>query len=514
VADTAGRTLPELLHRAAGARPGKTFLITPHDELTYGEFAARSGSVAGALVSAGVGHGDRVTVCLPNCTEFVLLLFACARIGAVFAPVNPDATAAELAGLLRQAGPRLVIGEQVTPTLLAATRDACIDDDRVVTARALCTGTNVVPPAAGTPGDTLVLIPTSGSTNAPKLVAHSQSSSVLAAEGFPAWVGLDETDRMLTPLPLFHGNALLYSLLGSLGAAASLVLLPRFSVRQFWDLTREFAVTQFNLIGNMGEILLRTPQRDNDADNPVRVCYSAWAPPEERHREFEQRFGLDIVIGYGLSETSYGTVWPLGGPKPFGSIGRLRQHPALGRINEARIVDENLQPVAPGAPGVLMLRNPAVMQGYFGMADETKAVLQDGWLNTGDIVRMNEDGYVYFVGRNKDIIRRSGENFAPIEVEEALDSHPGVFASAVIAVPARLADDDAKAFVVRSEASAVTATELLEWCRDRLARFKLPRYIEFIDELPMTPSQRIAKGQLSRARNAQEVDLESYLTRP
>jgi carnitine-CoA ligase len=154
------------------------------------------------------------------------------------------------------------------------------------------------------------------------------------------------------------------------------------------------------------------------------------------------------------------------------------------------------------------------MQGYFGMADETKAVLQDGWLNTGDIVRMNEDGYVYFVGRNKDIIRRSGENFAPIEVEEALDSHPGVFASAVIAVPARLADDDAKAFVVRSEASAVTAAELLEWCRDRLARFKLPRYIEFIDELPMTPSQRIAKGQLSRARNAQEVDLESYLTRP
>ncbi|GAA3543843.1 ATP-dependent acyl-CoA ligase [Amycolatopsis ultiminotia] len=502
-----GRTVTGLLDRVAGTRSGKTFLITEDGELTYGDLVSRSGRAAAELLSAGVRHGDRVVVALPNCAEVLVLLLACARIGAAFAPVNPRGTAPEIGAIIRQAAPRLVVVNGQS-SITEAVAEAGIGDLPVHDARELCSGTGTPPPPTATPADTLLLIATSGSTSAPKLVGQHHTAAVLAAEGFPAWLGLDESDRLLTVLPMFHGNALNYSLLGALAAGASVVVLPRFSASRFWAQTREFGVTQFNAMGRMGEILLRRPRQADEADNPVRICYSAWAPPEQRHRAFEERFGLDLMVGYGLSESPYGTVWPLGGPKPFGSIGRLRQHPTLGRINEARVVDEHRQPVPPGVPGTLLLKNPAVMQGYFGLAEETGKILSEGWLNTGDIVRADADGFFYFVGRSKEIIRRSGENFAPVEVEEVLDEHPAVLMSAVVPVPSPLFEDDAKAFVVRR--GDVTAIELLEWCRESLAEFKLPRYLEFVDELPMTQTNRIAKGTLSRARTTGEADLEHH----
>ncbi|HEY0816326.1 MAG TPA: AMP-binding protein [Pseudonocardia sp.] len=506
-----GGTLPALLDVAVAVRPDATFLVTEEGGLSYGQFACRVAATAQALRALGVRRGDRVAAPAPNTAETVILLLGCARLGAALLPTNPRGTPGELAGMLVQGRPRLVVADLAAGDAAEVRQVGADAGLPVEDLRSLCSGADATTaPSDARPDDTALLIGTSGSTSAPKIVAHRHSSLVLTAQGFPFWLGLGSADRLLTPLPLFHSNALVYSVFGAIAAGASLVVLPRFSASRFWDQTREFGATQFNILGNIGEILARNPERRDDADNPVRVCSSGWAPPEPRHRAFEQRFGLDLVVGYGLSESPYGTSWPITGPKPFGTIGRLRQHPVLGQINSARVVDDDMRPVPPGAPGVLLLRNPATMQGYFGMPDATAEVLRDGWLNTGDIVSMDETGLVTFVGRSKDIIRRSGENFAPVEVEEVLDAHPGVLVSAVVAVPSPLSDDDAKAFVVRAAAADVTALELLDWCRSRLAQFKLPRYVEFVSELPLTHTNRVAKGKLPRERTPGEHDLEEH----
>ena len=183
---------------------------------------------------------------------------------------------------------------------------------------------------------------------------------------------------------------------------------------------------------------MRQPERPDDADNPLRVAYAGPTPPEERHLEFERRFGLELRSGYAMSETPYGTVWAHG-TRPYGTLGVPRQHPTLGRVNEARV----------SADGELELRNPAVMKGYWGMPEETERVLApDGWLKTGDLVRENDDGTYTFVGRRKEVIRRRGENVAPAEIEEALASHPDVVEVAVVGVPSELSEEDIKAFVV------------------------------------------------------------------
>jgi crotonobetaine/carnitine-CoA ligase len=351
-------------------------------------------------------------------------------------------------------------------------------------------------PAHVDPGDVAVMIPTSGTTGRSKLVMQTHLAYVMAGEGFPHWMGLTSDDRLMTSLPLFHINAPAYSVLGSVAAGASLVLLPSFSASGFIDAARRFGATEFNAIGAMLEILMRQPPRPDDADNPLRRCYTGPSPTEERQLEMEARFGIEIVCGYALSESPYGLIWRRG-TRPYGTLGWPRQHPELGQVNEARV----------GEDGELHLRNPALMRGYYDMPEETAAVLVDGWLHTGDLVEANADGTYTFVGRRKDVIRRRGENLAPVEVEAALELHPDVAEAAVIAVPSELTEDDVKAFVVPAADRDVRVTEVQAFLLERLARFKVPRYYEVVDDLPRTPTGRVAKHQLPSERTPKETDL-------
>jgi crotonobetaine/carnitine-CoA ligase len=240
---------------------------------------------------------------------------------------------------------------------------------------------------------------------------------------------------------------------------------------------------------------MRRPERADDADNPLRLCYTGPSPTRERQLEIEERFGLRIVCGYALSESTYGTVWRHG-TRPYGTLGWARQHPTLGEVNEARVVD-----------GELQLRNPAVMKGYWGMPEETREVLlPDGWLRTGDLVRENDDGTFTFLGRRKEVIRRRGENVAPAEIEEALASHPDVHEAAVVGVPSELTEEEIKAFVVTRPEADLAAVR--DWAAQRLTRFKVPRYLEALEELPHTPTGRVAKHRLARERTAAEVDFD------
>ena len=282
----------------------------------------------------------------------------------------------------------------------------------------------------------------------------------------------------MTSLPLFHINAPAYSVLGSVAARASLVLLPRFSAGGFIDSARRYGATEFNAIGAMLEILMRQPERPDDADNPLRLAYAGPTPPEERHLEFERRFGLELMSGYAMSETPYGTVWPHG-TRPYGTLGVPRQHPTLGRVNEARV----------SADGELELRNPAVMKGYWGMPEETErgARARTAGSRPATSCARTTDGTYTFLGRRKEVIRRRGENVAPAEIEEALASHPDVLEAAVVGVPSELSEEDIKAFVVMRDGAERRLRRAARLGLGAAHPFKVPSQYEALDELPHTP---------------------------
>jgi crotonobetaine/carnitine-CoA ligase len=314
---------------------------------------------------------------------------------------------------------------------------------------------------------------------------------------------LSSADRLMTSLPLFHINAQAYSLLGSLACGAGLILLPRFSASGFLDAARRHGATEFNAIGAMLEILMRQPERADDADTPLRLCYTGPAPERTRQLEIEDRFGIRIVVGYAMSENPYGLIWPHG-ERLFGTLGTVRQHPVLGVVNEARVVDD-----AGGETdhGELLLRSPAVTPGYWGMPEATSAAIDaDGWLRTGDIVTRDADGVFTFVSRKKEVLRRRGENLSPLEVEEAIATHPSVVECAVVGVPSDLSEDDVKAFVVTTGRADFAV--LHDWAAERLAAFKVPRYWQQVPALPRTATQRVAKHQLPTGHPDDEFDAE------
>jgi crotonobetaine/carnitine-CoA ligase len=517
------RTIPNLLADAVGAAPDQPWLFHGGAVFTYEEAQRRIGTAAARLADLGVARGHLVLVPMRNTADHLFLWLGLMRLGAILVAANPRAGEGELAGLVRQTNPRLVITDrELRPAFEAAPAPTSPPTPIALVDAVLPGGADEDPPEVPGPGpdDPAVLIPTSGTTGRSKLVTQTHRAYVMAGEGFPWWMELTADDRLMTSLPLFHINAPAYSVLGSVAARAGLVLLPRFSPSTFLDDARRYGATEFNAIGAMLEMLMRQPRvsasgeageapEPDDADTPLRLAYSGPAPPEARHHEIEERFGLRLVCGYAMSETPYGTIWPRGA-RPYGTLGALRQHPTLGRVNEGRVRRED-KPVPPGEVGELELRNPAVMLGYWGMPEETTRVLRpDGWLRTGDLVAENPDGTYTFVGREKEIIRRRGENLSPAEVEEALAAHPAVVEVAVIGVPSDLTEEEVKAFVVLAPPGERTDPAALHaWAAARLARYKIPRYIEFVPDLPHTPTGRLAKHRLPKDRTPTEWDADA-----
>jgi carnitine-CoA ligase len=510
------RTIPWLFRRTVAEVPDKVWLIAGNDAddaddtstYTYRQALERLQRAASWFRATGIGPQDRVLVTARNTADYLLTWLALMEVGATQVPVNPASTDAELAGLLEQVTPRLIVSDPgLGPAVDEAGRKAGSTTLRVDVSELFMAPADGRGPANVDPSDVAVMIPTSGTTGRSKLVMQTQFAYVMAGEGFPHWLGLTGDDRLMTSLPLFHINAPAYSTLGSVAARASLALLPRFSASGFIDSARRHVATEFNAIGAMLEILMRQPPRADDADNPLRVCYTGPSPDRERHLEIEQRFGFEIVCGYALSETPYGLIWKRG-TRPYGTLGSPRQHPELGHVNEARVIDQERQ-AAVRDPGELELRNPVIMRGYYQMPEETAAVLADGWLRTGDLVTDNGDGTYTFVGRKKDVIRRRGENLSPTEVEGVLERHADVGAAAVVGVASDLSEEDVKAFITPAPGQVIDIGELRAFAAERLAPFKVPRYFEVIDELPQTPTGRVAKHRLPTERTPNEIDCEA-----
>ncbi len=492
-------TIPELFDAAVARSPSKVWLRFEDLSYTYEEAHAHIAAAASRLGDLRVQRETLVAATMRNTPAHLFTWLGLMRLGAVLVPANPRSSAAELAALVAQVRPALVI---IDSELSGAFEQS---DARIVAFDELGgRETAGVSPSMARPEDIAVMIPTSGTTGRSKLVMQTQRTYSMAGEGFPFWLGLTEEDRLMTSLPLFHINAPAYSVLGSVAACAGLVLLPRFSAAGFIDSARRYGATEFNAIGAMLEILMRQPEQDNDANNPLRLCYTGPSPTEERQLEIERRFGLEIVCGYALSETPYALIWKRG-TRPFGTLGSPRQHPTLGEINRARVMDKDRE-VLPGEEGELELNNPAVMAGYYGMPEETNAVLSNGWLKTGDLVRVNSDGTYTFVARKKEVIRRRGENLSPLEVEAVLEDHPAIVEAAVVGVPSELTEEDVKAFVVLDRKASVSLSDLRDHAAAALAAYKVPRYFESMSKLPHTPTGRVAKHELPRERTKSEED--------
>jgi crotonobetaine/carnitine-CoA ligase len=504
---TVRRTIPGLFRQAVDEAAGKTWLLAGDEAFTYGGALERIERAAAWCRHAGVGPGDRVVVTARSTADYLLLWLGLMEAGAAQVPIDPRSSPAEIAGFVRQVDPAVVVTDaELAPRVTAAAAEAGSGARVVDVADVFAAERDGRGPAAVEPDAVAVMIPTSGTTGGSKLVMQTHLAYVMAGEGFPWWMQLTANDRLLAALPLFHINAPAYSTLGSVAARASLVLLARFSASTFLDTVRRYGATEFNAIGAMLEILMRQPPRPDDADTPLRLCYTGPSPERARQEEIEARFGLEIVCGYGLSESPYGLIWPRG-RRPFGTLGAARQHPELGHVNDARLHEPDESGV-----GELELRNPVIMKGYYGMPERTAEVLVDGWLRTGDLVT-EDDGIFTFVGRRKEVIRRRGENLAPTEVEAAAERHPDVAEAAVIGVPSELSEEEVKAFVVPATGRTIDVADLDAHLRAQLTRYKVPRYYEVVADLPHTPTGRLAKHRLPTERTDAEVDLEEATRR-
>lgn len=508
------QTIPEVLLAAAEREADKTWLRTDDTALTFGEAANLAFGMRQRLAAEGIGRADVVMVTAKNTGAYLIGWLALTSLGAIALTVDPRGTANELSGFLNQVRPRAVLSDGELLSLFDQINAQTLVGRGVFDISELLADipADSSPAVSASidvgPDDIAVLIPTSGTTGRSKLVMQTHRAYTWAGEGFPFWMGLTTDDRLMTSLPLFHINAPAYSMMGSLSVGAEFILLPRFSASGFLDSARRFGATEFNAIGAMLEILVRQPPRDDDAQTELRLCYTGPSPAKEWQEAFEERFGLRVVCGYALSESPYGLIWPHGS-RPFGTLGTVRQHPRLGLVNHARVVDDLGADVPTGSEGELWLQNPVVTPGYWDMPDETAATVVDGWLRTGDLVTASADGTYTFISRQKEVLRRRGENMSPLEIEEAIGGHPDVKEVAVIGVASELSEQEVKAFVVPEEGRSLDFATLREWSMERLSAFKVPRFWQAVDELPRTPTERVAKHRLPQGHTADEFDAES-----
>jgi crotonobetaine/carnitine-CoA ligase len=499
-------TLAGAFASRADAGPDRPFLIYEGKTWTWREFGAASDRLARALLARGVKKGDRVAIMARNSDGHALLLMALARLGAIMVPVNPEFGVEEARYVLHHAevcgvvasGETLATARQAASGLGTPAWFAAADrehPDTPTLAALMATAPAATLPSGVTGGDTCLIIYTSGTTGFPKGAMHSQANFLTGGEAFVQRVHLQETDRVMIVLPMFHMNALFYTLAGTVAAGCSAVIMPRFSASRFWQFAVANGATQTNVIEAMGTILQARPRSEFRPEHRIRVVYGVRGSFADT---FRNEFHIpELVSGYGMTEIPGVTCTPFEGPGKPGSMGTVGRHPDPARPwAECRVVDDQGRDVPSGETGELWVKTPIVMQGYFRDPEQTRAAFHDGWFKTGDLVRRDADGFFFFVSRKKDIIRRRGENIAGAELDRVIGSHPAVLEVAAIAVPAELGEDDILAAIVKRAGHEVSADEIARWCKERLAPQKVPRYVLFLDALPHTPTHKIAKGQL------------------
>lgn len=515
-------TLASLLAARAAVAPDRDCVVFDDQALSYALVQQQGVRAAAMFAARGVKAGDRIGVMSTNHPSTVIALLALARLGAVMVPVNPDYRATEAGYVF---GHAQVSGVLCAPEVLATVREAVRDltpapwmmlnrdggdTSLPVFDRELARAPAEGPADAGTPDAPCLFIYTSGTTGFPKGVMHGQRTLLLAGEGFVQRMYLQPDDRLLCILPMFHINALFYSLAGALAAGAALILVPRFSASTFWADAARTGATEANTIAAVSNILLRRPRSEFVPGHALRKIYGA-PFTAETYDVFQREFGVPTLIeGYGMSEIPGALNNPFEGPHQIGSMGIPSVHPDPAvQLAQLKVVDDDGVELPDGQTGELVVKTPLVMQGYYRDTAQTQAAFRDGWFLTGDLARRDADGYFWFVARKKDIIRKRGENISGAELDRVIESHPAVLQAAAIPVPDPLGEDEILVAIVRRPGGEVDAPAIAAWCRERLAAIKVPRYVAFVDALPQTPTHRVAKYRLREDVSLREraVDL-------
>lgn len=469
------------------------------------------------LRQRGIQSGDRIGLMAYNHPATVVLLIACARLGAIVVPCNPEFEAREAQYIFEHAGVRGVIcSPEPLARVLEATQEMApspwkvvIEEDQPDAEPSLLSQWRSCEPDTstrqGTADSTCMIIYTSGTTGFPKGVMHSQRSYLLTAEAFVHRMYLQPDERLMCVLPLFHINALMYSLGGAMACGGTLILIRRFSASTFWQQAAATRATEVNVIMSAAAILARRPAQEFVASHNIRKMFLA-PLNQDLLDTFQQRFHVPVLIEcYGMTEIPGVLSNPFLGPHKLGSMGCISPHPdsAIERP-QVRVIDDDGNELPVGEVGELAVKTPTLMQGYFNDPGQTASSFKDGWFLTGDLVRRDSDDFLFFFTRKKDIIRRRGENISGAEIDSAIGSHPDVLECAAIGVASELGEEEILLAVVPRPGTQITPEIVHAYAQQKLSPVKRPRYIVMVESLPHTGSMKIAKFRLKPATNLRQ----------
>lgn len=468
--------------RAASA-PDAPCIADASTALSNGEFLSRVLAAAGAFASRGVGKGDVVALMLPNQVEFVVAMFAAWRLGAAVTPINPGLT-------IKEAGHQ--IADSRTKLLVNSSGESAVADVPSMPVATLQDGSLHTGSPVNDPAALALLIYTSGTTGLPKGVMLDHANIESMTDMGQQALKVTASDHCLLVLPLFHVNGIVVSILTPLSAGGRVTIRRRFDIETFFHDVELLLPTYFSAVPTIYAVLNALPvtMRPDTSSLRFGVCGAAPASADLL-KNFEERYGFPLVEGYGLSEgTCASTLNPLDGLRKPGSVGL----PFPGQ--RIAIADTHGTHLPQGATGEVLVQGANVMRGYLGKPEETAKTVIDGWLHTGDIGRVDTDGYLFIVGRIKEMIIRGGENIYPKEIEDALHDFPGVLEAAVIGAPHETLGEVVVAYVALRPGTTGSLEALKEHCTGRLTRYKRPAAIHVVDGLPKNAMGKIDKPKL------------------
>jgi crotonobetaine/carnitine-CoA ligase len=497
------RLLANLLPIQAANQPDGVWLRVGTAQHTFGDADRSVDLLAGGLSRAGLGRGDRVAVILENSADHIFVVLALLRVGAIEIPVNTAYKGEFLARLLDDARPKaIIVDEAFVINLEGAVPDSGVDlvivrgkpsapaRTKVLSLDELREGGTPPGTAGVSPTDCVTVSYTSGTTGRAKGVILSHNYWYLAAEAMSQGRDIRQDDVFHLCTPMFHAGAWLVAIYPSLLYGLTVGVDSWFSVGDYWQSVGDYGATQLFTLGAMHMWLWNLPRQDNDRETPARI-WTTVPLAGELWEPFKDRYGLDAIFSaYGQTEIMPAATTDVRRPCKPGSAGWAQEN------LELRVVDDLDNPVPEDVAGELVVRpkSPDCMfQGYFNMPSETLEAFRNLWYHTGDIVRIDEDGELFFVDRKADYLRRRGENISTIEVEEVVKKHPAVTDAAVHGVPAEDAEEEVKLWIVPRDGQALDMFDLARYCAANLPYFAVPRYIELIESLPRTPTGRVQK---------------------
>lgn len=498
-------TIAQLLNERAQELGEKTFLLCEGEELTYAHVNEHARRVAGNLAARGIAKGDKIVLLMGNCIEFVYLFLGAGRIGAVVVPVNPMLKPSELAHIVNNSDAETIITIPEFGPLLEQASALFPRVSRFFLVGGAHDGAEsfdvLVHPVAGAeefaacPDDDAAIIYTSGTTGLPKGVVLTHRNYLANARMLVHVIAMGPTDRFLLVLPLFHVNAQVVSILAPMMARADVVIMKKFNPFGILPAIETYRTTIMSAVPTIYNIICRLMRSEARDISSMRLFASGAAPlPEKTYQETQEVLQKPLVMGYGLTEaTCASAAADHTDPVRWNSVG-----PPL-RYTSVRIIDEDGTDVPYGEVGEILIAGPTVMKGYYKDPEATRQVLKGGWLRTGDLGRFDEDGYLYIVGRLKDMIIRGGQNIYPTEVENVLSTYPGVEECAVVGVEDEQWGQEVLAAIKVAEGQTIDPVAAMDYCREHMAPYKCPRIVRFVTEFPKTATGKIKKSEIAEA---------------